>query len=166
MRLFLFGSTGYIGGWVQESFISKGHEVVFQRVDVCHKEAVFKVLQEAGTVDVVLNAIGKTGTPNVDWCEEHRRETVDVNIIGAVHIAEACEKLGLYMVQIGSGCIFSGVAGRFFVEDDKPNFFGSFYSQTKAVCEGALREFSNVCVLRIRMPLSAVPHPKNLFTKL
>ncbi|MDO8469158.1 MAG: sugar nucleotide-binding protein, partial [Candidatus Peribacter sp.] len=59
-------------------------------------------------------------------------------------------------------------------EKDEPNFTGSFYSRSKAVCERAIREFSapspdgkgGILILRLRMPFDGSPHPKNLITKL
>jgi dTDP-4-dehydrorhamnose reductase len=32
--------------------------------------------------DVVINAAGKTGKPNVDWCEDHKEETLRSNDTG------------------------------------------------------------------------------------
>ncbi|KAG2313953.1 hypothetical protein Bca4012_064585 [Brassica carinata] len=40
-------------------------------------------------------------------------------------------------------------------EEDKPSFTGSVYSKTKAMDEELLREFDNVCTLRVRMPISS-----------
>ncbi|MBA0697430.1 hypothetical protein Goari_020971, partial [Gossypium aridum] len=54
-----------------------------------------------------------------------------------------------------------------FKEEDKPNFTGSFYSKTKAVVEDLLREFDNVCTLRVRMPISSdLSNPRNFITKI
>ena len=165
MKIYLFGHRGYVGGWIYESFQRKGFEMVPCDVNVVHREEVEKALEGTSNA-LVINATGKTGKPNVDWCEDHRKETVDVNIVGALNVAEVARAKGHYVLQIGSGCIFDGYEHQAFTEDDEPNFFGSFYSQTKAVVEGALKEIPEVCVLRIRMPLEGRVHPKNLFTKL
>jgi dTDP-4-dehydrorhamnose reductase len=93
-------------------------------------------------------------------------ETSQVNITGAINVAQVASEQGNYIIHIGSGCIFSGPGEKSFTEEDEPNFFGSFYSQTKAVSEGALKEIPNVCVLRIRMPLQGSSNPKNLLDKL
>ncbi|CAJ1952349.1 unnamed protein product [Sphenostylis stenocarpa] len=59
------------------------------------------------------------------------------------------------------GCIFeydsdhplgSGIG---FKELDTPNFTGSFYSKTKAMVEDLLKNYDNVCTLRVRMLISA-----------
>ena len=58
--------------------------------------------------DVIVNCVGKTGRPNVDWCELHKEETATANIAIPVLLAEECAKRSIYMIQIGSGCIFFG----------------------------------------------------------
>ena len=60
--------------------------------------------------DVVINATGKTGRPNVDWCEEHREMTLQSNVIGALNVAVSCAALGAHLVHLGSGCVFNGPA--------------------------------------------------------
>jgi len=42
-----------------------------------------------------------------------------------------------------------------FTEEDKANFFGSFYSTTKGYVEDMLRVYDNVCTLRVRMPIDS-----------
>jgi 3,5-epimerase/4-reductase len=38
----------------------------------------------------VLNAAGVTGRPNVDWCEDHKEETIRANVIGALNLVLLC----------------------------------------------------------------------------
>ncbi len=163
MNIILLGSTGYLGSRISEYFLERGYEILPIKTDVTDLEQVRKAL--AGIEgQVVINATGKTGSPNVDWCESHKLETAQVNITGAINVATVASEQGNFVVQMGSGCIFEGLGP--FAESDTPNFFGSFYSQTKAIAEGALKEIPRVCILRIRMPLSSRQHPKNLLTKL
>lgn len=58
--------------------------------------------------DIIINCIGKTGRPNVDWCETHQTETYMANVVLPMMIAEWCEKHGAYLINIGSGCIYFG----------------------------------------------------------
>lgn len=165
MKIYLLGNTGYLGSQIESYLREKGHEMTIVKTDVTDLENVRTALKGVQN-SVVINATGKTGSPNVDWCEDHRLETAAVNITGAINVAQVASQQGNYVVQIGSGCIFSGGGDQAFSEEDEPNFFGSFYSQTKAIAEGALKEIPKVCVLRIRMPLQGKPHPKNLLDKL
>ncbi len=116
--------------------------------------------------DVVINCAGKTGKPNVDWCETHKSETLNSNLLGPLVLRQACEVRNIYFVQLGSGCIYEGDNdGRGWGEDDPPNFFGSFYSRTKGWINDALRDFP-VLQVRLRMPIDGKQGPRNLITKL
>ncbi len=125
-------------------------------------------LEEGGTApDVIINAAGKTGRPNVDWCEDHKDETYFANVTLAKMFADHARRHNIRLVHLSSGCIYEGEnGGHGFTEDDAPNFEGSFYSHTKAEAERQLAEYDNVLTIRPRMPISAVPSPRNLLHKL
>jgi dTDP-4-dehydrorhamnose reductase len=117
---------------------------------------------------VVINAAGKTGKPNVDWCETHQAETSRSNVIGPLRVAEAAAAAGAYLLHIGSGCIFYGPCPYHeggWREDDPANP-SAFYSRTKYAADLVLSRLANVCVARIRMPIDDRPGPRNLITKL
>jgi len=120
----------------------------------------------------VLMAAGITGRPNIDWCEDNKPETIRTNVIGTLNIADLCYVKGIHCTVYATGCIFkydethplgSGVG---FVEDDKPNFDGSFYSQTKGYMEPLLRCYPTCLILRVRMPVSDDLIHRNFVTKI
>lgn len=115
--------------------------------------------------DVVINCCGKTGKPNIDWCESHKEDTMFSNVTLPLMIHRVCSETGKYLVHIGSGCVYNGVGGEVFSETDPPNFSGSFYSKTKLISEAMLSSF-DVLQLRIRMPTDYIPHSRNLINKL
>lgn len=128
--------------------------------------AVLRALDEYKP-DAVVNAAGKTGTPNVDWCETHQAETVRSNTIGPLVLAESCAARNLYLIHLGSGCIFYGPSPdpRGWKEDDFANPV-AFYSKTKYAADLILSRLPNVAVVRLRMPIDATPSPRNLIDKL
>lgn len=133
--------------------------------DITDSAAVARTLEEYRP-NAVINCAGKTGKPNVDWCESHKSETLGSNLLGPLVLRKACEDRDIYFVQLGSGCIYEGDNdGKGWSEDDPPNFFGSFYSKTKAWVNDTLKEFP-VLQVRLRMPIDSVPGPRNLITKL
>lgn len=116
--------------------------------------------------NILINCIGKTGSPNVDWCENHRAETFFANVVVPHFLATACANRNVNLVHLSSGCIYSGDnGGRGFSEYDEPNFAGSYYSLTKQISEKILN-YEDVLQIRIRMPIDSRPHPRNLLTKL
>jgi dTDP-4-dehydrorhamnose reductase len=168
MKILIFGK-GYIAGKFLKFFGEEGvsSDVTAEISDVRIEDySVVRAEILAKKPDVVLNCAGKTGKPNVDWCEEHKMETMFSNAVAPIILARACEELSVYMVHIGSGCVYAGDKdGQGYSECDEPNFAGSFYSRTKALSEVMLSEFP-VLQLRLRMPLDGEPGERNFLTKI
>lgn len=135
-------------------------------VDIADREAVAAVLTRARP-DVVVNAAGKTGRPNVDWCEANQEATWRSNVLGALVLAEACAAAGVHLLHLSSGCIFDGPAPApgGWREDDVPSPRSS-YARSKYAAELLLAPRPRVAIVRLRMPIDAVVHPRNLVTKL
>lgn len=160
MKVVLFGARGYLGA----QFLHLYKDVVAPSVDIADRSAVAQVL-DAEKPDVVINAAGKTGRPNVDWCEDHKEETLHANVTGPLVLLEECLKRGVYLVHLSSGCIYSGDNnGKGYSEEDQPNFAGSYYSRTKAWSEALLGEFP-VLILRLRMPFDDSWNERSLIVK-
>jgi len=155
------------GGFLGERF-AKGLRVatLASDVDIADRQAVLAALR-ARRPTSVINAAGKTGRPNVDWCEEHPLETSRSNVVGAIILAEACVELGIHLIHLGSGCIFYGPSpyAEGWREDDFANPT-SFYSRTKYAADLLLSRLPNVAIVRLRMPIDTAPGPRNLITKL
>src|SRR3989339_1607311 len=163
MKILIIGN-GYLGNrcknvWGEEAVIADRH--IETRQDVLE-------LLDRFQPDAVLNAAGVTGSPNVDWCETHQLETMVGNTKLPITIAEGCQERGVYMLHMGSGCIFYGDSphpDKAWREDD----FGNpspVYSRSKWAADLALSTLPNVGVARIRMPIDWMPAPGNLIDKL
>lgn len=161
MTVLLFGGKGYMGGWFRQIF----PQAIVPSVDIADAQGVAEILNREKP-DIVINAAAKTGRPNIDWCEDHKSETLHSNVTGPLVLLGECMKRDLYFVHLSSGCIYQGDnGGRGFSEDDPPNFFGSFYSQTKAWADQILKEFP-VLILRLRMPFDDTRSERSLINKL
>lgn len=145
--------------------------------------------------DVIINCIGKTGRPNVDWCETNQIETASANTAMPILLADACAKHSIHLIQIGSGCIYFGKSPNLhylqndgspmppseattftmkfptieidqgWYETDLANP-KSFYSKSKYASDLAIGQMDHVAILRIRMPVSERNQPRNLINKL
>ena len=165
-KILLLGSTGFIGSYFKEALPKAGFEVFDPRIEIRDYDEVEKAVRSLEP-DVIINATGMTGRPNVDWCETHQEETFSVNVDGSLNIAKAAHQHGINMVQMSSGCVYEGDnEGKGFTEEDEPNFKGSVYSRSRIASEKALKEFTNVLQLRIRMPITSKPNPRNFIDKL
>lgn len=181
-KVLLLGARGYLGAALREAYPG----AACPDVDIADARAVAEALDREEP-DIVINAAGKTGRPNIDWCEEHKEETLRSNLTGPLVLLEECRKRGIYWVHLSSGCIYEGTGpgsslspdplprGEGFSEDDPPNFFGSFYSRVKGWCDQILREFTDpadparrggILILRLRMPFDGSVSERNLLVKL
>jgi len=142
--------------------------------------------------DVIINCIARTGTPNIDWCETNKEETAIANTVISILLAIECEKFGTNMIQIGSGCIFSGQSPNIYRQQTKQGKKNisineregdwitidggfretdhanpqSYYACTKAAADLVMGDMPNCTILRIRMPISDHDIPRNLINKL
>ena len=159
----------WIGGLIGELLAKQGAAYKFADSRLENREQVARELDDYKPTRVV-NAAGITGRPNVDWCEDHRQETIRANVIGTLQLADLTQTRGIHLTVYATGCIYSydaahPIGGPAFTEEDEPNFAGSFYSKTKGMVEPLLREFDNTLVLRVRMPIEDSLGPRNFITK-
>lgn len=154
---------GYIGTRCAEVW---GDKCVFSDKRINTVEDVLELLDQYQPKGV-LNAAGVRGKPNVDWCETHQLETAIGNVKLPIIIAEACAQRDVYLLHIGSGCVFYGESPdpKGWKEDDFANPI-AYYSKCKYAADLALWNLPNVGVARIRVPLDDRPYPGNIIDKL
>lgn len=164
------GKTGWIGQKVVSLLAAAG-------VDVRAGDARLERTQDvAAELDAlrpthVLNCAGLTGRPNVDWCEEHKAETVRVNVVGTLALLDACESRGVHVTNFATGCIYHYDAahpegGPPIEESYPPNYEGSFYSLTKVMVDRLSWNYKHALTLRLRMPISDDLSPRNFVSKI
>uniref|UniRef100_A0A7S3Q2R9 RmlD-like substrate binding domain-containing protein n=1 Tax=Chaetoceros debilis TaxID=122233 RepID=A0A7S3Q2R9_9STRA len=166
------GKTGWIGGLMHKLLKKEeGVEVFLGNARIENRESLAKELDEIKPTHVLM-AAGITGRPNIDWCEDHKPETIRTNVIGTLNVADVTNERGIHNTVYATGCIFkydeahplgSGIG---FVEESKPNFDESFYSETKGYMEEMLKCFPNTLILRVRMPISDDLIHRNFITKI
>ena len=162
MTTLVFGK-GYLGQRLAETL----PDVYLSPADITDATSIADELRLIKP-DAVINAAGKTGKPNVDWCESNQAATYKSNVIGPLVLAEECARRDIYLLHLASGCIFYGnysPSARGWREDDFANPV-SFYSRTKYAADLVLSKMPNVGIARLRMPIDSAPNPRNLITKL
>jgi 3,5-epimerase/4-reductase len=132
-----------------------------------NREAVIAEVERVKPTHI-LNAAGSTGRPNVDWCEDHKEETVRNNVIGTLNLADVAFMKGIHITVFATGCIYTyddkhPIGGPGYLETDKANFDGSFYSETKAHVEEVSLNESDKFLPANNVPgyevLFKLPHP-------
>ena len=162
MKILVIGN-GYIGSRCKDEW---GEEALGADKKIYSKQDVLDILEEYKP-DVVLNAAGVRGKPNVDWCETHQLETIEGNVKLPIIIAEGCSEKNIYLLHIGSGCIFYGDSPdpKGWKEDDFANPI-AFYSKCKYAADLSIGSLSNVGIARIRVPLDNRSYQGNIVDKL
>jgi len=173
MKILIYGHNGWIGSQMLELLLNRELDSIEMVKSESRLNNFGDISGELDKVEPthVLNCAGLTGRPNVDWCEDHKEQVLNVNVVGTFVLASECSKRNIHLTYFGTGCIYEydeehTYESKGFVEDDVPNFTGSFYSKTKILTEGILKEYCNALILRIRMPLSDDLHPRNFITKI
>jgi len=182
MKWLIWGSKGWIGNQltkiIQENYPSSTQQEIISATSRADNEQ--EVEQEIQTVkpDRMISLIGRTHGgkyTTIDYLESEPKRLVDNirdNLYGPVILAMMANKYKTHITYMGTGCIFEYPDQDFnnptaFTEDDQPNFFGSGYSIVKGFTDRLMHLYSEyVLNIRIRMPISDQPNPRNLITKL
>lgn len=167
------GKTGWVGQKIVSLLKNGDEKVHVASARLEDRQGILKDIEQCKPTHVI-NAAGLTGRPNVDWCENHKQDTVRVNVMGTLNLIDACWQHGIHVTNCATGCIYHyddrivQGSGDGFKETDPPNFTGSFYSKTKAIVEDLVNSagYDNVLTLRFRMPVSDDLHHRSLVTKL
>lgn len=161
MNVLIVG-TGFVAHALRSAF--DGTKLTMTRSRLAKSDWWFGLpdFVDARRPDVVINAAGRTGSPNVDWCEAHPVETLRDNTIGALTLAGACHQAGIHLLHVSSACMFDGGLRD---EASTPEPWTT-YQRSKYAAELGMLCYPNVGIVRIRMPIDSYPHSRNLITKL
>jgi UDP-glucose 4,6-dehydratase len=165
----IYGKNGWIGGLLGDILKKEGYAHHYAEDRLEHAEKDIERVRPTH----ILNAAGITGRPNVDWCENHRKEVIQTNVSATLHMIDVAKRAGVHVTNFATGCIYTYDdehpvgSGKGFTEDDPPNFRGSYYSRTKCMVEELIKEYDNVWQLRLRMPISSdLNNPRNFVYKI
>ncbi|GIW43244.1 MAG: NAD(P)-dependent oxidoreductase [Candidatus Binatia bacterium] len=114
MRILVIGASGFVGRALLEEFSGAAEGTYFQHpqaglrfLDMRDADAVAKMLHEVRPSWVLLPA----AQPHVDWCEEHREESREINVQGSANVARAAREAGARVVFFSSDYVFDGASG-------------------------------------------------------
>jgi len=153
----IYGRTGWIGGMLGRLLDERKYRYFYGSARLHDRQGIEADITRCKPTHI-LNAAGITGRPNVDWCESHKREVVQTNVLGTLNLIDIAHSNGIHVTNFATGCIYSYDAehtrqGTGFKETDTANFRGSYYSNTKAMVEELIQQYDNVLQLRLRMPI-------------
>ena len=153
MNILIFGGSGLLGiRLTRQALLSHGqsHNIVatyntllplnrplatYEQLQVTDAARVRDIVLKTKP-DAIINTVSLT---NVDWCEEHEQETVNVNVGGMKNIIAAAKELGSnpFTVFVSSDYVFDGKNGPY-ETDAKPNPL-NVYGRSKLAAEEELK---------------------------
>jgi len=158
MKILILGKQGWLGGMFHDYLISKGIEVTHRHEDIN------SIKRLDPDVTVVINF---AASASIDWCEKNKNKTFHNNVLGAVNMARVCKDAGVKYVFISSACLLKSEDDNDFKYEDDATHPRCFYTETKLMAEKLITEISpEALILRFRLPISEVAHPRNLLDKL
>lgn len=158
MKVLVFGD-GWIGNKLAQRFGTK--PVSTDILDLRMAKIAIRLVKP----DWVINAAGKCGSPNIDWCEAsdiNKKLTLYSNAYGPAILEEATRFYDCKFLHLSSGCVWE--SGEEKVETDFPSP-NSYYAETKVKGEQGLH-YDSTLILRLRMPFDGTLSDRNLITKL
>ncbi|KAL4298799.1 hypothetical protein AHAS_Ahas17G0037000 [Arachis hypogaea] len=157
MKFLIYGGGGWIGGLLGKVCENQGIPFEFGKGNL---EDRSQILVDIETIKPthVFNVNGViTSALNLKWFEANKTETIGADVVGVLTLADVCNDYDLPMMNYVFG-------GNF---EDKPNSNDSFYSKTQAKVEELLKDYGNVCILKIQFPVSSdLSNPQNFITKM
>jgi UDP-glucose 4-epimerase len=140
MKILVFGGSGFLGSHVADALSVAGHVVTIFDVrsspylrsdqkmvvgDILNQEQVDKVVAEH---EIVYHF---AGIADIDECVNVPVETVKYNVLGTVHILEACRKAQIKRFVFASSA---------YVYSDA----GYFYKTSKQACESYIEDYNEL----------------------
>ncbi|KAK1322728.1 putative rhamnose biosynthetic enzyme 1 [Acorus calamus] len=159
IRFLIYGGDGWIGGVLGRLCEERRIEYEYGEGRLEDRRAVLEDLRRVRPTHV-FNAVGVGERWNVEWCESRRVEAIRADVVGMLNLVDVCKEKGVAVVNFAMTAIE-------FEEEDASDFVRSFYSKTKAMVEELLKNYDNVCNLRVGTPISSdLNNPYNVIAKI
>ncbi len=154
MKILITGTKGLLGSNLALMY-TKNHEVyatskekpafnfcLNYKLDITNEEDI-KIISKLNP-DIVIHCAALT---NVDYCEKNFQLAEEINVDGTRKVADACKKIGCYLVHISTDAIFDGEKGNY-IEEDAPNPI-NIYGKTKLQAENTIKNIGGkYCIIR------------------
>jgi len=162
MRALVTGADGFVGQWLLRALLDAGDEVTgtireaspalttldessaqrvrWVRADLADQAALERALADADAEAVYHLA----AQPSVAASFEKPAETFDANVMGTLHLLEACRKRapGSKFLFVGSSEVYGAPAGAEPIREDAPLLPQSPYASSKAAAEAIALQYA------------------------
>ena len=158
-KLLVVGGLGFVGGvistlgrrdWQVHIFDTESRHKIdgatVKNVNITDRQAVLRAMEPIG-IDAAVNV---AAVSNIDFAEKNQQLTRNINVLGAVNIAEGCRQAGAKYIHFSSDAVFDGTKAMYY-EEDPPNPV-NYYGKSKAEAEKAVAAVNpDTVVIRISL---------------
>jgi dTDP-4-dehydrorhamnose reductase len=171
MKVLVIGASGLVGSHCLKYFKEKNIEVIgtyrnFKTDDTVFfdpfEENCFNFLEEIDFKPEVIIHCG--ALTNVDYCEDHQKESENQTLTSTEIIAEYCKKNNSRLVYISTDYVFDGLKGPY-SEDDKTNPI-NVYGKHKLEAELVADKIGNCIIARVTNVYGEEERSKNFIANL
>lgn len=157
-KILILGKKGWLGSRFYDYLKEHDADVIFLNDDINSLSFL------DSDISIVVNFAAST---SIDWVEKNKSIAFYNNTLGAINVARLCKLYNAKLVFLSSACIYQSKKDddiRFEGDTESP---GCFYTETKLMSERLIRELlPSSLIVRLRLPFSSIPHPKNALNKL
>jgi len=180
MKFLIYGGKGWIGSMMCNLLKQQNLDYMIGKERVNNEDDLVSEIESVNPTHI-MSFIGRTHgefkgekIKTIDYLEKPGKlvENVRDNLFSPLVLALICQKKGIHLTYLGTGCIFSQDESVIenscgYTEVAKPDFFGSSYSVVKGFTDRLMHHFDgSVLNLRIRMPIVNYSNPRNFVTKI
>ena len=158
-KVLIYGHRGFIGRHALK------YLTMFQVVEgVADCLKITELTDEIEQVkpNAVFVAVGRSGAPASVWHDQHPIESIEGNLVTAVNLVKATQRLNVRMLVVGTAFVQAGFGN----EDSPLSPAPNFYSWIAAIRERLFCQQPNTLILRINYPLSLDDDPAGLLSKI
>jgi len=141
MKILVLGCKGQLGRCLNDQLINTEHEVIYtsrEQINIADFEVTKSKILEYSP-DLIINATAYTA---VDKAEEDQKTADLINHLAVKNIADICNHLECWLIQVSTDYVFDGNSVVPYKEDDETNPQGA-YGETKL--KGELAILSSGC---------------------
>jgi 3,5-epimerase/4-reductase len=161
----MIGSNGYLGSYLLNEFKKNNMKVLTINNRLSEIENIDTHIKKSRCKYFVC-AAGISGRPTIEWCEDNKEETWNVNYLDMLNLLKCCKNNKVHLTILGSGLIYKAdMDNQIFNEEDKPNYTDKIYSKLRIQLEESVKLFDNVLYLRILYPATLDGHQKCFVSK-
>lgn len=157
-RALITGAAGFVGSHLQERMESQGWEIIgldnLKWSTRSLHNLVIGDVRDAQLVDFLVQQVDEVyhlaAQINVDYGNEHTRETVDINVNGTLNILEACKKYKKKLIYASTSEVY-GTAQTDSISEEHPTDAQGIYAASKLAGDRLCKAYHDAFNLDVKI---------------